>query len=98
MSLDTNYILNVTTNYAYGRRKGYNDDECEQIAQATYAELELMSERYEKLQEAISALKGQSGECDGYIGCVVIDRNGRFIAKGSIFENEIELIEWSEKL
>jgi predicted SprT family Zn-dependent metalloprotease len=47
MSIDTNYILNVEANYIYGRRKGLSDFETEQMAQSTYSELKMISERFE---------------------------------------------------
>lgn len=42
---DTNFILNATPNYAYGRRHGYSDEQTEAMANEVYMGMEIAFEK-----------------------------------------------------
>ena len=70
MKPDSNFILSITPNYAYGRRQGFTDEETEKLAEEAYSLMQIAEEKQvPKKPERLNAFRsiGKCGGCERVI-------------------------------
>jgi len=70
MKPDSNFILSITPNYAYGRRQGFTDGETYVLAEEAYSLMQIAEEKQvAKKPERLSAFRniGKCGGCERVI-------------------------------
>lgn len=70
MKPDSNFILSITPNYAYGRRQGFTDEETYVLAEEAHSLMQIAEEKQvPKKPERLNAFRsiGKCGGCERVI-------------------------------